>query len=280
MIKFNDNFDSNSLDASKWVSKTLNNGTSIIVENGKLKFKMNGSWTGGYIQPNCKFFSRYETIVEYDYTIASKHYSSADKPYAAFFNSDIVPSREYHYNMMTPTKNNIIIYFADNSDDYNRTKLYLWNTDTLISTNVNYPVNTTLHVKLILNKKCIEVYINDNKLLYANIPYWESLGTSMTFEINSNSYGYFEEHYDNFSLINKSAEYLLSKNGSRYSIKPEFYIDNNYNKLGDSIDIKLPEESDKYMENYLNNFIIVTDINGELFRPIDKFDKFNLIIKK
>lgn len=72
---------------------------------------------------------------------------------------------------------------------------------------------------------------------------------------------------------------LLNNKQQNYSIKNEFYneIDKKYNSV--FIDIKL-KENDKYMENGISNYFIEKTINNETFNPINKFDRFNLLIKR
>lgn len=75
----------------------------------------------------------------------------------------------------------------------------------------------------------------------------------------------------------KLYKYLLKQNTQYYTIHNDFYSNGKYNNLGDSIDIK-DEYAEKYMEDDLKNYFIEKSINNEIFKPIDKFDKFNLIL--
>lgn len=84
-------------------------------------------------------------------------------------------------------------------------------------------------------------------------------------------------------MMNYTMEYsvLIEQQNQFYSINSEFYNTNTkmYNPLN-NVDIKNSENSylwNNAFENYINN---ITSIDNEVFKPLDKFNKFKLLIKK
>ncbi|WMJ80986.1 hypothetical protein RBU49_01665 [Clostridium sp. MB40-C1] len=232
MYLFQDNFNSKILDTSKWYINTLN-GYNVSIEENRLKFCATGKWCGAYAQPktllDINTFKK--LMIEFDYTMASNHYGSADKPYIAFLNPNIPPVRDGRYNMIQPDgKNQFLIYLANNMDSTSRTKFSMSNNpvdgysnNALKAASVNYKTGTTLHIKLVLDskKKDISMYIDNNEspLINCVIPNWDTMGEQWEFEINSNSYSSFIEYYDNFTIYCLIKDrYLIKQNTNYYSI--------------------------------------------------------------
>lgn len=77
----------------------------------------------------------------------------------------------------------------------------------------------------------------------------------------------------------KLAYYLLKENGFLFSVKDNYYdIQNRKFMPVQTNNIKEVIITD--FQNGLEEYIISKNISNEAFRPIDKFNKFNLIIKK
>lgn len=149
----------------------------------------------------------------------------------------------------------------------------------------------TVYVDLIDKK----FYINNKDItLNTNIGAWSHedvtgiiIGKSYYNSFNGNLYdmSFFNEPLNEFErtiLFNMNNKliihnrYLLKENDNYYSIKPEYYINNNYQVLNIN-NFPTKEDFETYGFTNLNSLIEDVTINEEVIKPIDKFNNFKII---
>lgn len=66
-------------------------------------------------------------------------------------------------------------------------------------------------------------------------------------------------------------KYFVTQNNEYYTINPNYYIDNKYNKLPITTQYPTTDNIDLYGFDNINNLVTENTINTQTFKPIDKF---------
>lgn len=136
------------------------------------------------------------------------------------------------------------------------------------------PMNVNLYKKVGDNYELVKSSIPTKEYVWYLL--FENLEHGVYKLVRQGNYVMFTEWYvENLEPY----KYLLKHDNYNYSIKSGNYLEGSYKPLGSEIDIKL-KENEIFMENDTQNYFKQVVIENETFRPIDKFNKFNLLIKK